>query len=135
VLNGCGGDETGGCTVIHFCPDNLSATASVVSCVQAFLTISMHPINTEVTLSIFKDGELMCTWSIKCLKINTPGCLENLMLGERDCGGGNKIEEWGKTMSTVAYISAKANGRRYTVPVRGKLCKVYRDILLGDTKD
>ncbi|KAH7359400.1 pectate lyase superfamily protein-domain-containing protein [Plectosphaerella cucumerina] len=113
VPNGCGGDETGGCTVIRFCPNTLCATVSVVSCVQAFVTITMHPINTEVTLSIVEDGELTCTWSIKCLTISTPGCLEDLTLGERDCGGGNKIEGWGNTMSTVAYISAKTNGRRY----------------------
>lgn len=110
---GCGGHETGGCTSYVICQKGTCASIQNVSCVQAFVHITMHPIDSEVTLDVYEDGVAVCSWSIKCLTISAPGCLTDLAKGEFACGNGNKIAAWGNGLSTVDYVSSKTNNRHY----------------------
>jgi hypothetical protein len=109
---GCGGSENGGCDVFNICAQGYCARVEQFSCVQAFVHIHMHPIDTEVVLDVFEDGEAVCSWSIKCLTIEGSGCLENLAKGSINCDGGGKIKAWTNGLSLVQYESPKYN--RYT---------------------
>ncbi|KAK4120931.1 hypothetical protein N657DRAFT_148252 [Parathielavia appendiculata] len=109
---GCGGHETGGCTVYTDCQQGFCARAERVSCVLALIRIEMHPIDTEVMLSVYENGELMCSRSIKCLTILSPDCLIDQSGGEFDCGTG-RVTSWENGLSTVVYVSGA--GRRYVM--------------------
>jgi hypothetical protein len=113
---GCGGHNTGGCTVYNMCLPGLCGRAERMSCVVGYVHIRMHPIDTEVELAIYEDGEVVCLRTISCLTINSPGCLADESEGEFDCGGGNKIAAWTGGLSVVDYVSSKSDGRH---------CKLY----------
>jgi hypothetical protein len=110
---GCGGEETGGCTVFNICAEGFCARVERMSCVQAFIHITMGPINSEVRLDVFEDGDQVCSVSVSCLTINTPGCLEDEASGQHDCGDGNRIEAWGNGLSSVDYVSSRTDDRHY----------------------
>ncbi|KAI9146948.1 oviduct-specific glycoprotein [Paramyrothecium foliicola] len=110
---GCGGSSNGGCDVINICATGFCARVETMSCVVALVSVYMHPIDSELSLKIYEDGEEVCSVDLKCKTINTPGCLEDQADREHDCGNGKKIQSW-KGLSTIDFVSNKnSNNQHY----------------------
>ncbi|KAK8023663.1 Pectin lyase fold/virulence factor [Apiospora rasikravindrae] len=115
VAIGCGGPGSGGCAVTNICASGFCAKVEKMSCVQAFAHINMWAVNSEMVLDIFEDGEQVCSWSVKCLTVDTPDCLQDRAKGSVDCKGGGKIAAWTNGLSLVRYDSPKYGGRSYNL--------------------
>lgn len=102
---------SGGCAAYPRC--NLCYGIIPRVCVQAFITVTMSAIDTDVKLDIIADGELACTTTVRCLTIDNSGCFGNGDMGEMDCGNGNKILAWGNGLSTVIFHSGKTPEQPY----------------------
>ncbi|KAF6813167.1 glucan 1,3-beta-glucosidase, partial [Colletotrichum musicola] len=104
-------DCSGGCAAYPRC--NLCAKVVNRVCVQAFVTVTMSAIDTDVKLDIIADGELACTTTLSCLTIDSSDCFGSGDVGEIDCGNGNKILAWGNGLSTVKFHSGKTPEQPY----------------------